>query len=92
MDVVPETNLPTPGLCIVAIDGVAPEDACFRNTNWSEKYIPVLTRLDEGVVVLTDAMGILEYGISLINSFPRSSEGEAVVAMLKSLGQAWEGK
>ncbi|KAK6452678.1 hypothetical protein FP744_10008929 [Trichoderma asperellum] len=92
MDVVPETNLSAPGLCIVAIDGVAPEDACFRNTNWSEKYIPVLTRLDEGVVVLTDAMGILEYGISLINAFPRSPEGESVVAMLKGLGQAWEGK
>lgn len=92
MDMTPETKMPSAELCIVAIDGAAPEDACFRDANWSEKYIPVLTRLDEGVVVLTDAMGILEYGISLINAFPGSPEGEAVVSMLKGLGQAWEGK
>lgn len=92
MDMAPETNMPTSELCIVAIDGAAPEDACFREANWSEKYIPVLTRLDEGVVVLTDAMGILGYGVSLINAFPSSSEGETVVAMLRDLGQAWDGK
>lgn len=83
--------LETSGLCIVAIDGAAPEDACFHDTDWSEKYIPVLTRLDEGVVVLTDAMGILEYGISLINAFP-APEGEAVVSMFRGLGQVWNGK
>lgn len=88
IDMVPETS----ELCIVAIDGAAPEDVCFRDVNWSEKYIPVLTRLDEGVVVLTDAMGILEYGISLINVFPGSPGGEAVVSLLKGLGQVWEGK
>ncbi|KAL7927848.1 hypothetical protein ACQKWADRAFT_325213 [Trichoderma austrokoningii] len=93
MDMPPETTkMPSPELCIVAIDGAAPEDACFRDANWSETYIPVLTRLDEGVVVLTDAMGILEYGISLINAFPASPEGDVVVSMLKGLGQAWEGK
>lgn len=88
MDMAPETS----ELCIVAIDGAAPEDACFRDADWSEKCIPVLTRLDEGVVVLTDAMGILEYGVSLINAFPGSPEGEAVVSTLKGLGQVWEGK
>ncbi|KAM0459583.1 hypothetical protein ACHAPV_005294 [Trichoderma viride] len=88
MDMAPETS----ELCIVAIDGAAPEDACFRDADWSEKCIPVLTRLDEGVVVLTDAMGILEYGVSLINAFPGSPEGEAVVSTLKDLGQVWQGK
>ncbi|KAM0520135.1 hypothetical protein ACHAPE_003412 [Trichoderma viride] len=84
--------LETSEVRIVAIDGAAPGDECFRDANWSEKYIPVLTRLDEGVVVLTDMMGILEYGISLINAFPGSPEGEAVVSMFKGLGQVWEGK
>lgn len=88
MDMASETS----ELCIVAIDGAAPEDACFRDADWSEKCIPVLTRLDEGVVVLTDAMGILEYGVSLINAFPGSPEGEAVVSTLKDLGQVWQGK
>jgi hypothetical protein len=92
VDMTPDSKMMCPELCIVAIDGVTPEDACFRDADWSEKYMPVLTRLDEGVVVLTDAMGILEYGISLINAFPGSPEGEAVVSTLKSLKQAWESK
>ncbi|KAK1250542.1 hypothetical protein MKX08_010545 [Trichoderma sp. CBMAI-0020] len=82
MDMAPEPS----ELCIVAIDGAVPEDACFRDANWSETCIPVLTCSDEGVVVLADAMSILEYGISLINAFPGSPEGEAVVSMLKGLG------
>lgn len=82
----------TSELCIVAIDGATPEDACFRDANWSENCIPVLTRLDEGAVVLTDAVGILDYGISLISAFPSSLEGDAVVTVLKSLAQVWEGK
>lgn len=92
MYMMPETKMPCSELCIVAIDGATPEDACFRDANWSDKYIPVLTRLDEGVVVLTDAMGILEYGISLINAFAGSPEGEAVISMFTGLGQAWKGK
>lgn len=91
-DTAPGTNMSTSELCIVAIDGATPEDACFRDANWSENCIPVLTRLDEGAVVLTDAVGILDYGISLISAFPSSLEGDAVVTVLKSLAQVWEGK
>ncbi|KAL6908314.1 hypothetical protein GGI43DRAFT_429394 [Trichoderma evansii] len=91
-DIAPGTNMSTSELCIIAIDGATPEDPCFRDANWSEKYILVLTRLDEGVVALTDTTGILEYGISLIGALPSSLEGETVIAMLKSLEQAWEGK
>ncbi|KAM0248647.1 hypothetical protein ACHAQJ_009389 [Trichoderma viride] len=90
MDLEQETNMSTPELSIIAIDNTTPDDAVFSDTNWSEKHMLVLTRQDEGVVVLTDAMGILQYGIALINAFPSSFEGEAVIIKLKNIGQAWE--
>ncbi|TFB06070.1 hypothetical protein CCMA1212_002197 [Trichoderma ghanense] len=92
MDIETATNLsvaPEPS-SIIAIDNVAPEDPAFSDANWSERHLLVLTSRDEGVVVLTDAMGILQYGISLIHAFPSSVDGEAKVAKLKDLGQAWE--
>jgi hypothetical protein len=91
MDIEPETSMPTPELSIIAIDNTTPEDPAFSDVSWSEKHMLVLTCQDEGVVVLTDTMGILQYGISLINAFPSSSEGEAVITKLKHLGQVWEG-
>ncbi|KAL7942441.1 hypothetical protein V8C42DRAFT_360179 [Trichoderma barbatum] len=92
MDMEPGTNMAaTLGLSIVAIDNITPEDPALGDANWSERHMLVLTRQDEGVVVLSDTMGILQYGISLINAFPSSVEGEAVVTKLKDLGQAWEG-
>ncbi|KAM6487947.1 hypothetical protein HDV62DRAFT_396665 [Trichoderma sp. SZMC 28011] len=92
MDVDPRMNMPaTPEPSIVAIDNIIPEDPVFNDANWSERHMLVLTRQDEGVVVLNDAMGILQYGISLINASLSSVEGEAVVTKLMDLGQAWEG-
>ncbi|KAL7938904.1 hypothetical protein V8C35DRAFT_289506 [Trichoderma chlorosporum] len=78
-----------PKLSIVAIDSIAPEDPILSDANWSERHMLVLTREDKGVVILSDAMGILQYGVSLINAFPSSVDGEAVVTKLKELGQAW---
>lgn len=91
MDVASETNFsvatePT----IIAIDNVAPEDSAFGDANWSERHLLVLSSRDEGVVVLTDGAGILQYGISLIHAFPSSVDGEAMVTRLKELGQAWK--
>ncbi|EHK16548.1 uncharacterized protein TRIVIDRAFT_227405 [Trichoderma virens Gv29-8] len=92
MDVEPGMGMSTtPELSIIAIDNITPEDPVLSDANWSERYLLVLTRQDEGVVVLNDAMGILEYGISLIKGFPSSVEGEAAVTKLRDLGQAWEG-
>ncbi|KAL7786646.1 hypothetical protein V8C37DRAFT_391967 [Trichoderma ceciliae] len=91
MDVEPEANMPTPELSIIAIDDVTPEDAAFSDANWSERHVLVLTRQEEGVVALTDVMGILHYGVSLISVFSSSYEGDAVVKKLKDLEQAWEG-
>ncbi|PNP58007.1 hypothetical protein THARTR1_02165 [Trichoderma harzianum] len=91
MDVDPRMNMSTtPEPSIVAIDNITPEDPVLGDANWSERHMLVLTHQDEGVVVLSDAMGILQYGISLIKAFPSSAEGEAVVTKLMNLGQAWE--
>ncbi|PTB59668.1 hypothetical protein M431DRAFT_545211 [Trichoderma harzianum CBS 226.95] len=92
MDVDPRMNMSaSPELSIVVIDNIAPEDPVLSDANWSERHMLVLTGQDEGVVVLSDAMGILHYGVSLINTCPSSVEGEAVVTKLMDLGQAWEG-
>lgn len=92
MDVDPRMNMSaSPEPSIVAIDNITPEDPVLRDANWSERHMLVLTRQDEGVVVLSDATGILQYGISLINAFPSLAEGEAVITKLMDLGQAWEG-
>lgn len=92
MDIEPDTttNMPTPD--IIAIDNITPEDLVFSDAHWSERYMLVLTHQDEGVVALTDAMGILEYGISLIQAFPSSFEGAAVITKLKDLGRVWGGR
>ncbi|KAL7820344.1 hypothetical protein V8C44DRAFT_79414 [Trichoderma aethiopicum] len=92
MDIESGANLPVATEpSIVAIDNVAPEDPAFSDANWSERHLLALTSQDEGTFVgLTDAMGILQYGISLIHAFPSSVEGEAMVTRLKELGQAWE--
>lgn len=92
MDIEPETDMSTPELSIVAIDNITAEDPALSDVNWGERHVLVLTRQDEGVVVLTEATDILQYGISLINAFPSSVEGEAVATKLKDLGQAWEGR
>ncbi|KAH6610825.1 hypothetical protein Trco_000845 [Trichoderma cornu-damae] len=91
VDTQPGASMPASELSVVAIDNTAPENPAFGDANWSEKHMLVLARQDEGAVALSDAMGILQYGISLINSFPGSVEGEAVVAKLKALGQVWKG-
>ncbi|KAL6859698.1 hypothetical protein J3F83DRAFT_322804 [Trichoderma novae-zelandiae] len=80
----------TPELSIVAIDNVAPEDPALADADWSERHLLVLTGQDEGVVVLTDAVGILQYGVSLIHACPSSVDGEAMITRLKDLAQAWE--
>ncbi|KAJ4860283.1 fungal zn(2)-Cys(6) binuclear cluster domain-containing protein [Trichoderma breve] len=92
MDVDPRMNISaTPEPSIIAIDNITPEDPVLNDANWSERHMLVLTRQAEGVVVLNDLMGILQYGISLINVSPSSAEGEAVVTKLMDLGQAWDG-
>ncbi|KKO96886.1 transcription factor Cmr1 [Trichoderma harzianum] len=92
MDVDPRMNMSaTPEPSIVAIDNIIAEDPVLGVANWSERHMLVLTRQDEGVVVLNDAMGILQYGISLINACPSSAEGDTLVTKLMDLGQAWEG-
>ncbi|OTA05982.1 hypothetical protein A9Z42_0067110 [Trichoderma parareesei] len=91
MDIESGTNLSiATEPAIIAIDNVAPEDAAFGDANWSERHLLVLSSRDEGVVVLTDGAGILQYGISLIHAFPSSIDGEAMVTRLKELGQAWK--
>ncbi|KAK4063296.1 transcriptional regulator family: Fungal Specific TF [Trichoderma aggressivum f. europaeum] len=92
MDVDPRMNMSaTPEPSIVAIDNITPEDPVLGDADWSERHMLVLTRQDEGAVVLSDAVGILQYGISLIKAFPSSPGGEAVVTKYMDLGQAWEG-
>ncbi|KAH0498880.1 hypothetical protein TgHK011_006108 [Trichoderma gracile] len=91
MDIASETNLSVATEpSIIAIDNVAPEDPAFGDADWSERHLLVLSSRDEGVVVLTDGVGILQYGISLINAFPSSVDGEAMVKRLEATGQAWE--
>ncbi|RFU77585.1 transcription factor cmr1 [Trichoderma arundinaceum] len=87
----PETNMLTPEISIIAIDNITPEDHVFSDPEWSEKHMLVLNCQGEGSVALNDGMSILQYGVSLIHSFPSSFEGEAVVMKLKDVGQAWEG-